>query len=205
MPEPRRTFGPVVLLGLGSAALAAVAASNPMARVDEGWLDDRNLRATVEAQLERLGGDELPLASALALVLLAVWGVLLVTRGRVRRAVAVAGVLASVGVVLAAWFGFPGLEDAMRDDLAPMLGDRAGSDAIPVERTLWFWTLLAAGFGAVLASAAAVRWAAEWPEMGSRYDAPSGAATSGRSPAEPAEQTNLDLWKSIDEGHDPTA
>jgi hypothetical protein len=36
--------------------------------------------------------------------------------------------------------------------------------------------------------------------MGSRYDAP------GSDPVEvpPEEQTNLDLWKSIDEGRDPT-
>ena len=51
-----------------------------------------------------------------------------------------------------------------------------------------------------LAAAAAVRYAPAWPEMGSRYEAPVGA------PATTAEDAdgNLDLWKAMDEGHDPT-
>jgi len=205
MADARRTFAPVLLLGLASAALASVAASKPMARVDPGWLDDRDLRGMVEAQVERVGGDELPLAAALALVLLAAWGVLLVTRGRVRRMVAVVAVVAALGVVGATWFGFPGLEDALREDLAPMFGAHDDADSAPIEHTAWFWTLLAAGLVAVLASAAAVRWAPSWPEMGSRYDAPAGSATTERPASEQGEQSNIDLWKSLDEGNDPTA
>ncbi len=205
MAEARKTFGPVVLLGLGSAALAAVAGSKPMAEVDGVWLDDRNLRAMVEAQFERAGGDELPLAGALALVLLATWGVLLVTRGRVRRAVAVVALASAAGVVAATLLGYSGLVDSMRDELAPLVGDRSQMNEIPIDHTAWFWTLLVAGLLGVLASAAAVRWAPEWPEMGTRYDAPTAGGGSATPVGEPQEQTNLDLWKSLDEGHDPTA
>ena len=205
MAEPRRTFGPVLLLGLGSAALAAVAASKPMAAVDWDAIEEGNLRSMVEAQLERVGGDELPLASALALVLLAAWGVLLVTRGVVRRGVAVVAAVAAVALLAATWFGYPGLEDGIRDELAPMFGHSTEVDRLPIERTAWFWTLLVAGVLGVLASVAAVRWAPGWPEMGRRYDAPSGSAPPADTEADPGEQTNLDLWKSLDEGRDPTA
>jgi len=37
--------------------------------------------------------------------------------------------------------------------------------------------------------------------MGSRYDAP-GAAGSADRPEEP--ESNLDIWKALDEGRDPT-
>ena len=56
----------------------------------------------------------------------------------------------------------------------------------------------------VVAGALAVAWCPAWPEMGSRYDAPGAAGEA--APAVPAEeQTNLDLWKQLDEGRDPTA
>lgn len=205
MAEARRTFGPVLLLGLGSAGLAAVAASKPMAEVDWDAVDAGNLRSMAEAQLERVGGDELPLAAALALVLLAAWGVLLVTRGRVRRGVAALALVSAVALVAATWFGYPGLEDGISHDLAPMLGHEGGSGEVPVDRTGWFWALVVAGLLGVLASAAALRWAPAWPEMGSRYDAPSGQPDSDATARETAEQDNLDLWKSLDEGRDPTA
>jgi uncharacterized membrane protein (TIGR02234 family) len=183
--------------------MAAVAASKPMAEVEWGSVEAGDLRSMAEAQLQRVGGDELPLAAALALVLLASWGVLLVTRGRVRRGVAGLALLSAVALLAATWFGYPGLEDGIRDDLAPMLGEQDGE--LPIQRTGWFWTLLVAALLGVLASAAALRWAPAWPEMGSRYDAPSGAAEADGTSGETAEPDNLDLWKSLDEGRDPTA
>ena len=55
----------------------------------------------------------------------------------------------------------------------------------------------------------ALRLVRTWPEMGSRYDAPTGARGSDSTgPAEartdhPTE--NIDIWKALDEGRDPTA
>jgi hypothetical protein len=57
--------------------------------------------------------------------------------------------------------------------------------------------VLVAAVIALAAFAVAVRRAPRWPAMGSRYDAP-GART-----AEPA--TEQDMWRALDEGHDPTA
>jgi Tryptophan-associated transmembrane protein (Trp_oprn_chp) len=48
-----------------------------------------------------------------------------------------------------------------------------------------------------------VAWTPDWPEMGTRYDAPGSAPPPPVAP--PEEQSNLDLWKALDEGHDPTA
>jgi hypothetical protein len=56
----------------------------------------------------------------------------------------------------------------------------------------------------VATSAAAVAWVRHWPEMGTRYDAPTDAAGGdGRTRTREAE-TNLDMWKALDEGRDPT-
>ena len=42
-----------------------------------------------------------------------------------------------------------------------------------------------------------------WPEMGTRYDAPTGAGAADAHDAAPKE--NIDIWKALDEGRDPTA
>jgi hypothetical protein len=55
---------------------------------------------------------------------------------------------------------------------------------------------------ALLASVLAVAWLPDWPEMGSRYDAP-GAAPPPTP--DPEDQSSLELWKAMDEGRDPTS
>ncbi len=59
---------------------------------------------------------------------------------------------------------------------------------------------LAGSMLALGAAALAVRDVGRWPQMGKRYDAPGAAEET----AEPGERTNLDLWKAMDEGRDPT-
>ncbi len=140
----------------------------------------------------------MPLASALALVVLACWGVLLVSRGGFRRAVAVLGCVASLGVVAAvvyAWFLLP--DQRPRPMTLGYEDTRSG-----LSWTGWYWAAAVGAVLSVVATAAAVRWVPDWPEMGSRYDAP-GAAERPQEAGE--DQTNLDLWRSIDEGRDPTA
>ena len=198
MPDPRRrTFGPVVLLGLASAGLAALAGNRAWAQ-GHGQAADRlsGMPLVDEA-------GKVPAAGALALVVLACWGVVLVTRGRVRRAVAALGVLASAGVLVTVVTGWSSSVDSLRHDLSEV--GTVGS----VDHTVWFWLAAAAALVSLLATALAVRWAPGWPEMGSRYDAPTGTpadSTAGPgTPADPAEQSSLDLWKAMDEGRDPTA
>jgi hypothetical protein len=62
----------------------------------------------------------------------------------------------------------------------------------PAGRQSGVGTLLTA-----LALVVAVRRARTWPALGSRYDAP-----GARAAAPAGEQ---DLWRALDEGHDPTA
>lgn len=194
MPEPRKTFGPVVLVGLGSAALAAVAGTKP-------WLAS-------EVGASQLGGETLaqqvgldvdaPLAGALSLVLLAAWGVLLVTRGRVRQIVAALAALASVAVLVIA----VSARFTMRDDLRARFTDNNLADAYDGSHfTGWWYAALAGSAIAVFAAAAAVRFVRHWPEMGSRYDAP---GTAPDTPEDLENASPTELWKAIDEGRDPT-
>jgi uncharacterized membrane protein (TIGR02234 family) len=185
----RRTFGAVVGVGLAAAVLAAVAGHQPWAHGSApGGLGE--LSATVEA-------GKVPAANALSLVVLACWGVLLVTRGVVRRAVAVLAVLAALGLTVAVVVGHSTAPDRVRDAYHDL-----GVDHPDVGLAGWYWVALVATVLTLLTTLTAVRLVPSWPEMGRRYDAPSDTAP----PAEraPEEQENLDLWKAMDEGRDPT-
>lgn len=190
--EPRKTFGPVVLLGLASAGLAAVAGT-------KAWVDSSGSSSSTSgamaSTLEITAPGEMPLAAALSLVLLACWGVVLVTRRRVRRAVAGLGAVTALGLLvttIVAAVTLPGsFRDAMKDAL--------GNVEIDSSFTAWYAAALVGAVGSVVATLAAIRFTPGWPEMGARYDAPTG---DGPAQAEP--EGNIELWKALDEGHDPT-
>ncbi len=189
----RRTFGPTVLAGVGAAGLAAVAGNQPWAAVDAASESDR---ALVEVALTG-GSAEFPIAGALALVCLAAWGVLLVTRGRVRRAVAVVATVAAGGVLLATALGFAAVPDQVREAVTGL-----GVVDPDVSRTWWWWVAGIAGLVATAAGVAAVRWAPSWPEMGRKYDAPATRPDAGNERS--ASGPGPDLWRALDDGHDPT-
>lgn len=194
MAERRGTFGPVVLVGLAGATLAAVAGARP-------WADGRSGRVdtATEATAAQLGSaQEMPLAAALALVVLACWGVVLVTRGRVRRAVAVLGAVAAAGLVVTCVVGLTSVQDSLTDALLTA----SGTDTAVVSLTGWAWAACVGAVVSLAATVAAVAWASAWPEMGRRYDAPAGGAAAA---AAPADAGNLELWKALDDGEDPTA
>ena len=202
MAEPtgaRRTFGPVVLLGLAGAGLAAVSATKVWL---SGWTS-----ATAPGTLAVATGDhgESPLALALSLVLLATWGVVLVTRGLFRLVVALLGAAAAVGFAIttavAPW--------QLRGALEEAILEATGTVERDISVTAWWWAAVVASVLACAASAACVRWVRHWPEMGTKYDAPAGA----HGPEDAAEEAggapvpteNIDIWKALDEGRDPTA
>lgn len=188
-----------MLLGLAGSGFAAVAGHKEMLTVPESTL-------TAAGGLARTVQDrsvEFPLAGALALVALAAWGVLLVTRGIVRRVVAGLALVAAAGIGLVVVIGGFVQDDSAAEDLAVRLGLNAA--AVEVERTPWLWVALLTSLVALLAAGAAVRMVPDWPEMGTRYDAPTSAPEAPTSPSgDPADRSNLDLWKSLDEGSDPT-
>jgi uncharacterized membrane protein (TIGR02234 family) len=185
--QRRRTFGPVVLLGLVTAGLAAVASAKP-------WVGSGSSGG--DASLTALdSGARFPLASAVSLVLLAAWGVLLVTRGPVRRAFAIVAAVAAVGLVasvVAAYITLPDSASSSYDELMGRSPDQGF--------TGWFWTAAVSAVLALVPAFLAVRLVPAWPEMGSRYDAP-GARDEVSEPEPTREQ---DLWRALDEGRDPT-
>lgn len=203
----RRTFGPVVLLGIGAAGLASVAGSKPWVSGRSGGFDTsvQDNQAMVST-LSGSGASESPLAAALALVLLACWGVLLVTRGRFRRAVAVLSLVTAAGLVVTTAEAFWSLPDKLADVLVEM----SGTDTVSTSLTSWYAAAVLAAVLSLVAALAAVRLVPQWPEMGSRYDAPTGdraggGVTTGSAPDDAAPAENIDIWKALDEGRDPTA
>lgn len=193
MPEVRGRLVPVVVAGLASGGLAAIAGNQDWASIDRGG--DATATAFSSAAASTLDATAPPV-TALALVLLATWGVVLVSRGRARLAVTWLGLLAALGVVgfaVAAWLATPG-----------NLVDVRASVEVAASRTVWSYVGVLAALVASGTSVLAVRSVGRWPEMGRRYDAP-GDGTAAPPPAvPPEEQTNLDLWRAIDDGRDPT-
>ena len=203
MAEPtraRRTFGPVALLGLASAGLAAVAAS-------KAWVSGSSSAAVAPGTLAFGRGDhgESPLALALSLVLLASWGVVLVTRGLFRLVAALLGAAAAVGFAITTAVA-PG---QLRGALEEAILEATGTVERDISVTAWWWAAVVASVLACLASAACVRWVRHWPEMGTKYDAPAGTHAPEGAAEEaggaPVPTENIDIWKALDEGRDPTA
>lgn len=191
-PGARRSYGPVLLLGLLAGTLGAVAGNKPWARASgRGASQFSELAISADAA-------EMPVAAALALVVLACWGVVLVSRGWVRRGVTVLGALAATGTLVSVVVGFSSVPDALRASFVEL-----GGTGVDIDRTGWFWLAAGAATLSVVATVLAVRLVPGWPEMGTRYDAP---GTGPQPPAvAPEDQSSLDLWKAMDEGRDPTA
>jgi uncharacterized membrane protein (TIGR02234 family) len=181
-----RTFGPAVAVGLVGAALAAVAGSRD-------WASTRADAAGIKIEASVTGAESQPLVAALALVALAAWGVVLVTRGRVRRVVSAVGLLASSGSVVGVVLGFGAAQD---DAQEAAVARGATGDVFATSLSAWYYL---AAVGAVLAAAAfavAVARSPHWPAMGAKYDAPSARSTP------PGDE---DMWRALDEGRDPTS
>lgn len=180
------------MAGLASAGLAAVAGNQDWASTGAGG---DAVDAAFASAASTVVDATAPPVTALALVLLATWGVVLVSRGLARRAVTWLGLLAALGVVAFAVLAWV---------VAPASLVAAAGQEQDASRTLWSYVGVLAGLAALATSVLAVGSVRHWPEMGRRYDAPGDAATPARGDVPVEEQTNLDLWRAIDEGRDPT-
>ena len=136
-PRRDRSYGPAVLLGLAGAGLAAVAGSRD-------WATSRGDAAGIRVEASVSGSESQPLVAALALVALASWGVLLVARGWVRRVLAVVGLLASAGALVAVVLGFSAAQD---DAVAAAMAQGATGDTFVTSLSAWYYL---AGVGALL-------------------------------------------------------
>jgi uncharacterized membrane protein (TIGR02234 family) len=184
--RPRRLFWPIVLLGVAGSVLAAIAG-------DHQW---RTLGMS-KGQTVSFDGPSLdsPATTALALVCLAAWGVFLVTRGLVRRALAVLAALAAAGTVATTFSRPDGTGEFTVTSAAPV-------SAVHLSTTAWPWVALLGSLLALAAAVLALLWSPRWPEMGRRYDAPT---TPGVGPVDLSEAEPIELWKTMSEGHDPTS
>jgi hypothetical protein len=181
-----RTFGPAVAAGLVGTALAAVAGSRD-------WASARADAAGIRVEASVTGAESQPLVPALALVALAAWGVVLVTRGRVRRGVSAVGLLASVGSLVGVVLGFGA---AQEDAQEAAVARGATGDVFATSLSPWYYLAAAGALLAAAAFAVAVARSPRWPAMGTKYDAPSGRSTP---------PDDEDMWRALDEGRDPTS
>jgi len=187
-PARATRFGPVVLAGLMTAALMAVTSAKTWVEIDlpgtaRAGLSDGDLRA------------DMPLALALSLVVLAAWGVVLVSRKRARQVVLAVALLADLGVLVCVLRAPSTLPGQIRTQLA--LGHAGTSSLTPA-----YYVAMVAAIAAPVAIGQGLKYAPRWPEMSSRYDAP----TASSPEAVPAEElADLELWKALDDGQDPTA
>lgn len=178
-----------MLAGLATTGLTAVAAAQPWFRAP---VDHRAVIGIGDAPNEA----DMPLALACALVMLAGWGVVLVTGAVTRRAVLVVGFLAGLvvaGCAVRAPFVLP---DQVTEQLE-------GAE-VAVGPTGWYVAACVAVVLAVATMVAGWRLAPRWPTMSSRYDAPATATATDPASDPAAEADDLALWKALDEGRDPT-
>jgi uncharacterized membrane protein (TIGR02234 family) len=189
-----------VLLGLASAGLAAIAGTKPWVTGRSGTLDSSAGSAMSSAlSLDVVG--ESPLVAALALVVLACWGVVLVTRGRVRRAITVLALVGALGLLAATVEARWSLPDKVADALL----EASGADTASTSFTSWYAAALVGAALTIVTTGVAVRLVRHWPEMGTRYDSPTGGRPDGTRDTDEVPAENIDIWKALDEGRDPTA
>jgi len=175
MTDRKRTFWPVVLVGVAGSGLAAYAGS-------KDWITTHAVSGIASTVMTPTSDDlTSPATTSLALVALAAWGVVLVTRGWVRRGVAVLAGVAALGPVPGVW-----------GSTHHLVTSHAGSHA-----TAWPWVAAVALVLAAAAAVLAVMWAPSWPEMGRKYDAP-------QAPEGLDSDDNAGLWRQLSEGRDPT-
>lgn len=195
----RSSFGRTVLAGLATAGLMAVAAS-------QTWLHARVDGLSVRRGVDIAGSDGAPLALALALVALAGWGVILVSQTRARRIAAVIGMFATLGALIVVVTLWPGADEVA----TRVVGERGGDSVLGVSHRPWYWITGVAGLAQLAVLLAAFRDAPSWPTMSSRYDAPTasresaGGNTAAEADADAEPLPDLELWKALDEGRDPT-
>lgn len=190
---PRRLYAPVVLALLAVGGLAFFAASRTWATAT---LTSDGLPPS---DLSVKGTDVEPLVSALAVVVVTAALAVLATGTRMRRVVGVLTIVVAILGIVVAPFPGSGAYDRALSTAAEKSPAFTGADSLGESSTsVWYAVLVVAFVLAIVIGAAIVRWASAWPTMGSRYDAPSVRTSQDSTPSDG------DMWKAMDQGHDPT-
>ncbi|MGH3471171.1 MAG: Trp biosynthesis-associated membrane protein [Nocardioidaceae bacterium] len=182
----------MLVLGLLGALGVTVGSSRPWASAQALVTGLPPLHATAT------GSDLAPAAGALGVVMLAAFGAVIATRGRVRQALAVLVFAASVAVLVAA------LDPARAHGiLAAGLSAKGWTGAaFSTSTEPWRWLVVVSSVACAVAGAATSVHGRRWATMGSKYDAP--GAPDERVTATPAEMSEAQAWRAIDLGDDPT-
>lgn len=190
---PRRLYAPVVLATLAAGGLAFFAAGRTWAEAEV--VTDGLAPATVSVS----GTDAQPLVSALALVVVASALAILAAGPRLRRVVGGLTILAAAaGAVVVPRSGSGRLADALVSAAEKSPAFSGPGSLSEVSHRPWDLVAIAAFVVAVVLGAITLRFGPQWPTMGSRYDAPSSHPPKN-------DPSDTDMWKAMDDGHDPTA
>ncbi len=189
----RRLYAPVVLATLAAGGLAFFAAGRT-------WAEAKvRAEGLASADVAVSGADAQPLVSALAVVIVTAGLAILAAGPRMRRVVGVLTIVVSAGAIaLVPRAGSSTLDDAVRSAAEKSPAYTGPSSLGDVSYGPWYLLAIVAFALAVVLGVAMVRFAAQWPTMGSRYDAP-----SARRPERGT--SDSDMWKAMDRGDDPTA
>lgn len=205
-----RGYAATLLTGLLSALTITVGVAKPWVTANATVTGMPRLTVSV------IGADLAPLAGAMGFVLLAAFGAVLATRGVARRAVGVVILVASLVVVWAA--AHPGGGGRLVGEALRAKGWTAGD--YESSTVAWRWVVFAAAMLCAGAGALVVSLGPGWATMGERYDAPAtqapddvaptAARRAGSTPSTPstpsvAPVSEVELWRALDRGHDPTA
>ena len=189
----RRLYAPTVLATLAAGGIAFFVAGRTWA---EAEVKAPGLAA---ADVSVSGAEAQPLVSALAVVIVAASLAILAAGPRLRRFVGgLTMLVAVVGVVAVPRSGTNGLENALTTAAEESPAFTGPSSIGDISYTPWDLVAIAAFVLALVLGAVTLRLGPRWPTMSSRYDAP----TARPQPAD--ELSDSDMWKAMDDGHDPT-
>jgi uncharacterized membrane protein (TIGR02234 family) len=193
-PAPRRGYPAALLCLVAGGALGLVAAARTWA---EAAVDDGLVTTTMQAS----GRELVPLGPAVALLALAAVVAVPATRRTGRRLVG--AVLATAGLVTAAWAAVVTTDLTAR---AARWAGSSGGDVTGVQEAP-AWGVAAAASALLIAGAglAVLIRGAGWPALGRRYERRA-ARSDPPAAADPSDlRAGRETWDAMDRGQDPTS
>ncbi|MGH3497696.1 MAG: Trp biosynthesis-associated membrane protein [Nocardioidaceae bacterium] len=208
--RPGRTLAAVVVGGLVTGGLTAWSATKTWASVEVSTAGMPHDVVSVS------GSTATPLVASLGLVVMAGSAALLATSGRLRRALGVLIVVVALGAAIAAATAGDAVDAALSsaaERSASLPGALSSAQLAAADHPWWRWLSVLGALLSVAPGALAAGRGVAWPAMGRRFErdrSPAGgradAPSVGRRhrPARAGVDDAIDVWKSLDEGHDPT-
>ncbi|MBC7631008.1 Trp biosynthesis-associated membrane protein [Aeromicrobium sp.] len=188
--NPRRLYAPVVLGTLAAGVLSFFAAGRTWAQVKVATdgLPSDSVKVT--------GTDAQPLVAALAVVVVTAALAVLASPLRARRVIGVFTVLVSIAGVLVVVLSSSALDDAVKRAVEASPAFTGGAHRT-FDVSAWKYVAVVGFVLSAVLGAVTTRFGPLWPTMSTRYE-------RGPRPDRSATTTDADMWKALDEGHDPT-